>query len=510
MRFLAALKHIFRPRRSATAEATSLGRTISPKSKTPTPRSKPFPPFLASSPPRPIPPDVIDRPAARRRDPYFIQIGFDLGTSFSKCICRDVLKERAWVHLFANPPSDELPFLISSALKFSGRHLTRSTDPGGQYSQHSLPHIKLALERIAREDWSAPLLIPFWRTVGNEDRDELRRFVHTCGVYLVGGALGEARREIRRRFPDFGKHQDDYEAVNLAIPVADAETPIVNDAYRSLLTDAWGISTEIAGHPAVELQELEEFITNGRSQPRNHLERCQVYPEVSANVQGFVRSRASKAGLYLFSDTGAGTVDQSVFIFWRTNGTERLTYLHGSVLPLGSSCIEQLAAGRSGEKVTWRELDKWRSKKERGDRCPELDCARNDIERELAYGTLKTLVIAKDKLIRKQQLERAILIFGGGGHSEHPYATGATRPFSSPFFRQSIRPDRVGIPIPKDVNLKTPQQKWMRRLSVAYGLSFDASQLVAFTYPCEVEPPAPEALWRPKRAHINAPGKDEC
>lgn len=38
-------------------------------------------------------------PVHKRLDPYFIQIGFDFGTSYSKCICRDVMKNKAWVYI---------------------------------------------------------------------------------------------------------------------------------------------------------------------------------------------------------------------------------------------------------------------------------------------------------------------------------------------------------------------------------------------------------------------------
>jgi len=51
------------------------------------------------------------------------------------------------------------------------------------------------------------------------------------------------------------------------------------------------------------------------------------------------------------------------------------------------------------------------------------------------------------------------------------------RPFSGQLFRKSINPDVFGLPVPHDLNLKSHENRWMRRLSVAYGLSFEKSEL---------------------------------
>lgn len=50
-------------------------------------------------------PDTLEK-----RPPYFIQIGFDFGTSYSKCVCRDVMTDKAWVHIPDKCVANELPF----------------------------------------------------------------------------------------------------------------------------------------------------------------------------------------------------------------------------------------------------------------------------------------------------------------------------------------------------------------------------------------------------------------
>jgi hypothetical protein len=71
---------------------------------------------------------------------------------------------------------------------------------------------------------------------------------------------------------------------------------------------------------------------------------------------GFVRSRVSKKGIF-FSDTSAGTVDQSMFIFHRSKGRKnQLSYLYGSGHPIGSSLIEKYASQRADDS-SWQTLE---------------------------------------------------------------------------------------------------------------------------------------------------------
>jgi len=292
--------------------------------------------------------------------------------------------------------------------------------------------------------------------------------------------------------------------------VADAEQPAVNAFYNKVLAEAWYLADELAACDSISMHDLESLRKKYSAQDvRNAEVPCFIYPEVSANVQGFVRSRVSSPGMYLFSDTGASTVDQSVFIFARNNNTEHLTYLIGRVLPLGSSNIERQAAECSGN-VNNQTLEDWRVKKERLENSPELKTAKEWLADKLATGTQATLAYAKQKLYVPDQLNDIRLIFGGGGHCDHPYKTSVMKPFSGQLFRQDINPDIVGLPTPRDLELDENQRRWMKRLSVAYGLSFEKNELVGFTYPKNVEIPAPDEIWRRRKIIPDAPTMDDC
>jgi len=63
------------------------------------------------------------------RQPYVIQIGFDFGTSYSKCVCRDVMTDKAWVHIPDKCAANELPFLIPSVLLLKNGQISAVDNP---------------------------------------------------------------------------------------------------------------------------------------------------------------------------------------------------------------------------------------------------------------------------------------------------------------------------------------------------------------------------------------------
>ncbi len=115
------------------------------------------------------------------------------------------------------------------------------------------------------------------------------------------------------------------------------------------------------------------------------------------------------------------------------------------------------------------------------------------------------------KLHGRDQLNKIRIIFGGGGNCENPYQRGVLWPFSSSdIFREPLDPIIISIPIPKDLNIGETETRWMRRLTVAYGLSFEKNELFRFIYPKDVQIPSPEEIWNPIRITNEAPTLDQC
>lgn len=447
---------------------------------------------------------------------HFIQIGFDFGTAFSKCVYRDILLDKAWVHLPPSTKESEMPFLLPSVLHHHNGTLSHPESAGGAYEAGGLYHVKMALEKVGKDDWDAPELIAYQK-VATKLGIELSEFVETCAVYFIAGALGGVLKELKTRFKGVSTNGQIF--VNMAVPVADIDHPKVSVAFDRALRRAWVLSKELAGFPKTNVAELMEMIRKASSKANGSKvrEACFLYPEVSANVQAFVRSRVSREGMYLFSDTGAGTVDQSVFLFSRAGNKERLTYLAARVLPLGSSRIELRAADRSG-KSNWQELEKWREAKESGRTNSILTAVRDELKKELSADSNATVGQAKLKLISPQQINELKVIFGGGGHCRVPYRDAVMEQFGNGFFdsqkienrRRVSDPFDVGMPAPKDLELPNGSTRWLDRLTVAYGLSFEQGQLADFTLPKQVRHPTAEEIWKPRRVHAGAASKDDC
>jgi len=451
-----------------------------------------------------------------RRDPYFIQIGFDFGTAFCKCVCRDISLDKAWVHILPNNKNTEMPFLVASTVSFEKGLFQRVNNAHGAYESSALNHVKMALQKVALKDLDDPLLRPYLTAASEIAEKNVRRFVGACSVYLLAGILGNIKREISKRYP--GKIEADYLAVNMAVPVADANCPEVNSLFGQILRIAWILADDLVEYPSINYKKLVSMIIlkKDKADRDDIKEACFVYPEVSANVQGFIRSRTSQPGLYLFSDAGAGTVDQSVFLFGKPNGQDHLTYLHAGIFPLGSSLIERVAAKEDGD-TSWQNLEYWRQSKESGEMNRLLETAKSTVYGGLVKGTRKTIALSKKKLFNPRQINDLRIIFGGGGHCENPYRLAVVKQFDGDLFHPEEIDKRkkteesfdLGMPIPKDLQLESSQRRWVDRLTVAYGLSFEKGQLATFRLPKDVKIPTEEQIWRPIRKPPHAPTKDD-
>jgi hypothetical protein len=353
-----------------------------------------------------------------------------------------------------------------------------------QYPQHGLFHLKFAIERIAAGDIQAAVLNGYRKAADSDSVTEVSEFVELCAIFFLAASLATIVKDIKDRFQDFEGHPDDQLAVNMAIPVADASQENISSYFEKILKTAWAVSQYFGGKDRISLEELKSLIRRSDldSVPN---ELCAVYPEVSANVQAFIRSPASSPDLrtiYFFSDTGAGTVDQSVFTY-----TSKLNYLAAEVLPLGSSHIDQKACGNE---ITLEKMEYWRKEKESGSEHITLITAKQLIEdllRRESHG--KTLAETKKRLPTGNGVapivtlqEHARLIFGGGGHSSVPYESGVVKAFNQ-LFNANIQPDITSIQTPPDLEMNGHGDSWMKRLFVAYGLSFPTVELAENTYP---------------------------
>lgn len=290
---------------------------------------------------------------------------------------------------------------------------------------------------------------------------------------------------------------------------------------------SWGVSNSINTLDKISVSDFDKIVSGVEENFLIEEEEeyiCYTYPEVSANMQGFVRSRVSSPGTYLFSDIGAGTVDQCIFIFDRME-KERVIYISAEIFPLGSSVIERKAFDEyisNNNEIEDSEIEtmlllslkglKELMSKVGRSKCKELgelseifmgyiSNASKYIEKELSN---ETKLNYRRFLKRNPMLDNIKLIFGGGGNTEHPYEQAVRYAFYSP---DNLRlPEKVNLLKPTDLE-KDVQEAWLPRLSVAYGLSYPKYDLHEIILPKDFKP---VTIKYNKSYYKNYISKDEC
>lgn len=435
-----------------------------------------------------VPARQVERVARENNESFVVQIGLDFGTCYSKCVCRDLGSDRAWVHLPEGSEREQLPFLIPCVLQVRDGKFAYNPDRGVHYPDQGLYHLKLAVVAVGSGCWDAPVLDVYRRRANTGIQSELASFVEAAATYFLATVLADVRRGVSRHFSDFGEHPSDLMLVNMAIPVADISRPEISAIFLRILRRAWSLSTRITQLDQATAANQRAMLVR-EMPPSPEVDHCYLYPEVSASVQGFVRSRSAREATYLCADVGAGTVDMSLFVFHRPDDGDCLTYLDARVLPLGSSQIE-LRAAAARALADAGELERMRSLKEKGDHDLSMDSVLTSIGAEIRGATRQMFMKATQKGQLTEALAKTITIRIGGGYADYPYGYGIEEGYDS-HFKQTVRnrpatPIAVGIALPRDLDLVGGPPSWMKRLYVAYGLSFFRENLTRHTFPSDL------------------------
>lgn len=424
-----------------------------------------------------------------QRDPYIFQIGFDFGTSSSKIVIRDINTDKAWV--FKHFEKDNLSsLLIPSVVLFDGDTFSIHDTIDTLYPENGLYHLKVALEKVALNKIDAKILHEYKNIVGKYCKYSPSEITKMATIFFLSLWIKRVIAHIMIRYPDYGKMNDDQIRINMAIPVADICDENVRKLFRSMLTIAWSIKSASIIKDCVKIDELNEYISNLNDDCSTENELCQVYPEVSANIQAFIRSPASSPDattIYFFTDVGAGTVDQSVFTY--AGRDERmLNYFAGNVFPHGSRSIEIFACGES---IDAQKLEYWRNIKENRGENKTIIAAKNKVYNDVCRDSEKTLHDTRKCLpegygVSKQETLRKKIkfIFSGGGYTSRPYGLSVLDAFKKNILKDSD-PIVTSMPYPEDLKLPSKCKKHISRFYVAYGLSFLFDDLAAYSSPSE-------------------------
>ena len=359
-------------------------------------------------------------------------------------------------------------------------------------------------------------------------------------AYFLARVIQKAKAFILKKSPDFDESCGDRCFLNMAVPVAHAEETTIAAAFENCLRRAWLLAREdsLSDWDQARVQETLASLDAASQEDLP----CYLYPEVSANVQSYIKSRAGADGLYLFVDVGAGTVDLSVFIYYTHPSNERpISYYAAGVIPLGSSQIEMRAARSIAGNATdsldsaglssgsipllHSQLQELLRLGKEGHKLDQtflqaLRAAEASVEDDLLDEAAKVLTDARVRLVQDadgrrrqagvEQWRTLSLLVGGGGARTPLYARTIEQWFQ--LCKHPV-PGRKPMPLPEDlmwpVNLpSTKRTDEFTRFTVAYGLSFDRANLEDHRYPKDVRPVT--GVTETPSNRPQAPSKDEC
>lgn len=440
--------------------------------------------------------------AAIRRTPIYLIVGLDFGTAYTKCMVRDYNYKRVTPIVF--DVNGDQSFFLPSELGWKPGRLVHVLD-GLPEDAQVLPFLKMALASAAareRSDWLDGVVRP----LGVEDSHRHLETVRALVVYYLVRVIRAVQEFIRTRWQDIGSVPGDTIFFNMAVPVAHARDEAILGAFREALEISVAIA-KTGKEVSDSLNEIVQLVEAHRGAP---LDICDIMPEVTANVQSYVRSRGGRTGLYLFADVGAGTVDYSVFIYYQQEGDRALTYPHAAVEALGSSQLEIRTLQRSHAALTrqLRLLKEGKSKDGAWETnlAEELKVTRTELQDEVEAATTRIIHFTRRK-IRRNQFQTMQILYGGGGWAPSPYERGVKAAFVP---RWGLEAESQPLPVPNDVEWPSKQGADLyRRFSVAYGLSsFFSKDPPIQRFPDEIEEIAPEDD-HPRACRPEAPSKDE-
>jgi len=417
--------------------------------------------------------------APEGRERLQIVLGLDFGTAFTKVVIAD--RRRAYAVPLFEPKQGNAYLLPGIFFTGSDGSATLGPEPGS--TQHS--DLKMRLLE------------------GDLDDESLRQA--TCFLALVF-------RQARGWF--LTTHQLTYRGnlldwyVNVGMPTDHYHQNEMTTAYRRIVAAAWAASTDAA---RITLEMVGAYL-DGRLPPMLSNDAIAVFPEFVGQINGYVRSPLRRNDLHLLVDVGAGTLDVAVFNVHRSDDEDVFPIFGKSVKPLGVHFLQkhrvaQSHQGRARSGAVHLEQDATASSvmATLGVSAEQL----NRIDAPFAAAVL-TEIQEQVRVTRtryypesRRWTDGLTFFLCGGGSQVALYADLAARMERD---RAPCALARLELPRPERLEADRTADAIYDRLSVAYGLSFDALDIGQIQTTGEIDPGSPIEPASPICSHCNGTG----
>lgn len=261
--------------------------------------------------------------------------------------------------------------------------------------------------------------------------------------------------------------------LNVGLPSDSWQQSDLKNAYQKIVMAAWDLS--VAKNPinpqttqyALYAPETLQFI----GERLGHQERICIIPEFAAQITSYIRSPRRQSDLHLLVDVGAGTLDVTTFNAHRDQVEDIFPIFEARVAPLGSRYyVAQLLSGIQYQ-ATWNEEDSSakidRFAQSTGLRNEELEFQKRKF-REKVVDVVRNVVHAtqQKRYIKSPHWKTGVLTFLCGG--------GSSIPLYETVLQENHLLRLISLQKPDTLAAESLGSSDFHRLSVAYGLSFNA------------------------------------
>ncbi|MBE9559766.1 MAG: hypothetical protein IMF15_03205 [Proteobacteria bacterium] len=389
-------------------------------------------------------------------------IGLDFGAAFTKVVIGDNRVRYAvpfgW---FAHP---ENQYLLPSILNIDNENLCSLTPATN--SSCEVDNLKF------------PLLD---KTCTVEDM--LRVSAYLALVFRV------ARGWLLERYKKRYGHAELSWSINAGLPIENTDNSGLSEIYKQAIHSAWAVSVlpgpvtlnRIRQYMGVDDSAFDVFPVIYRSQIIKK-ELINTFPGCCAQICGYVHSKQCEDDLHMLIDVGAGTISIATFMVDNADDADNRCVLYAcAVEPIG---VDYLLKRRyENLQLSDKEINLFKDIPDAYSFSQAHDLTEKDIKfadtlysGEAARLINKILMLTKSKYCPDSKCwESGVLTFtyGGGAHLEIVQNIIDSHERKLP--PHKIRSIRLNIP--DDLMAENLPVDSYDRLSIAYGLSFEASEI---------------------------------
>jgi len=392
-----------------------------------------------------------------------IRIGIDFGTSFTKVAISAFQKVFfiTWEGVHQSDNNWLLP---------------------GEISELADGTYRLGRSRKAKKV-HANLKLPFLEGGGDATHDMLPT------VAFMAWVMRYCRAWIYKNLSTLLTNRKIAWEVNVGCPTNTWTMKSIKGAYQHLALSAWKLSQDPQGISKASAKSA----LDGTSMQDAHkigLDAMKLMPEFIAQLAGYVRSPQRKDGLHMLMDIGAGTVDIAVFNIMKDHedGADRYPIFASDVQPQGTHFLMSARLDALG-------IESWDDFSEVPSRETLIDDPRvnpkklDEADKEFSsrVKSLITQIVSYTRLQRNKKAEewkRGLPTFlAGGGSLCDIYKKSLSEAFSS--INVPLVESRFPMIEESAAQMGLTKDNF-HRVSVAYGLTFDAEDIGRILTPAEI------------------------